>query len=403
MHHFSIRRVISFLLLLALNFTLAHSALAQAAKGNFCIADPRPRAAAALPDRQPDCPAGFVNQGASCKREADTRAAPSTAPECPAGYKLNGASCERPATTKPNTSSRAADCPDGYSNSGTACFRLSGDPLPASRMTCSAGETKIDSRCYKACPAGLTSSGANCVSPTSTLGADKMSCKAGFQKDPKKPRCLAQCAAGYNNTGEACVRPAEVLGAESMSCKAGEKNQNGRCVAAVASCKAGETLQGDTCYAACAPGYEGIGGSCWPQAPKAWVACGIGAAKDTQSCAAATLDGVAKVRHLAVGLVRDGNVVATPAKKVDRLVALLDKYLDLGAAYNGVKDTPQFKRDLAAWNQDNQGREAFVAPDTSGAPITEPVMMRHAMQLGAIAGYAGGASTASYPKCSTIR
>ncbi len=331
------------------------------------------------------------------------RAAPSSAPECPAGYKLNGASCERPASTKPNTAARPADCPDGYTNSGTACFRLSGDPLPASRMTCSAGETKVDGRCYKACPAGLTSSGTSCVSPASTLGADKMSCKAGFQKDPKKARCLAQCTAGYNNTGEACVRPAEVLGAESMTCKAGEKLQNGRCVAAVASCGKGETLQGDTCYAACAPGSEGVGGACWPQAPKAWIACGMGAAKDAQSCAAATLDGVAKVKHLAVALGRDGNVAPTPAKKVERLIALHDKYLDLGTAYNSAKDTPQFKRDLAAWTQDNQGRDTFVAPDTSGAPITEPVMMRHAMQLAAIAGYAGGAATAGYPKCSTIR
>lgn len=404
MRHFFAGRVTPFIALLSLSFTLSHAALAQPApKGNFCVSTPVARAPGAVTGRAADCPAGYANQGASCKRESETRAAPSTAPDCPVGYKLDGAVCERPALSKPNPAARLADCPDGYTNSGNACFRLSApDPLPASRMTCKAGETKIDNRCYKPCEAGTTSSGTQCVRPQHTLGADKASCKTGYQKDDKRGRCLAQCAPGFNNTGEACVRGADILGPESMSCKAGESRQGDRCVASVATCGKNEVLQGGACYAACAAAYDGVGGACWPQPPKAWVACGIGAAKDAQTCAAVRMDEVAMVKHHAVALGRDVNVPAAPGQQVMRLVALHAKFRELAAAYNSAKDTAQFKRDLAAWSQANKGKAAFLPLDP-GVPTTEPAMMRHAMQLAAIAGFTGGTDSAGYPKCSTVK
>lgn len=403
MRHLFAGRTRSFIATLTLGLALAHPALAQP-KGNFCLADPLPRAAGTVPARPADCPAGYASVAGSCKREAETRAAPSTAPECPAGYKLDGASCERPALTKPNPAVRAADCPDGYTNSGTACFRLSApDPLPASRMSCKAGETKVDTRCFKPCEAGSNSAGASCVRPASTLGADKAVCKTGFTKDEKRNRCVAQCAAGFNNTGEACVRAADTLGQDAMSCKAGETRQGARCVAAVTSCAKGEVMQGGSCFAACAPGFDGVGGACWPQAPKAWLACGIGAAKDAPGCAAVQLNPVAMVRHHAVALGREANVPAAPGQQVNRLISLHGKFRDLAAAYNSVKDSAQFKRDLATWSQANQGKDAFVPLDDSGAPTTEPAMLRHALQLAAIAGHASGIDSAGYPKCSTIK
>ena len=402
----SVKQIVSFLLLLvAFGSALSSSALAQAAaKGDFCIADPIPRAASARSERPADCPTGYQNQAGSCKRDTQTVTAPSTAPDCPTGYKLSGQSCERPASAKPNPGVRAADCPDGYSNSGNECFRLSAaDPLPASRMTCKAGETKVGTRCFKQCAAGLTGAGTTCVSPASTLGVEKMSCKAGYKKDDKKARCVAQCSSGFSNNGEACIRPAENLGAESMSCKADEKLDNGRCIAAVTTCPNGQAMQGGYCYASCAPGYDGVGGACWPKAPKSWLACGIGGAKDAQSCAAVVMDPVAMVKHHAVSLGRDGNVPAAPGQKVPRLIALHEKYLNMLTAYTRVKDTPGFKRDLAAWNKANQGKDPFIPLDDTGAPITEPVMMAHAYQLAAIAGYADGTGSAGFPKCSTIR
>ena len=398
-------RFTSLIALLSLGLALSSTVLAQPVpKGNFCVADPLPRASGTVAGRTADCPAGYTIQGGSCKRDAETRPAPSSAPECPAEYKLEGGTCKRPALTKPNPGARLADCPEGYTNSGTACFRLSApDPLPASRMSCKAGETKMDTRCLKPCEAGSTASGANCVRPASALTADKAVCKPGFLKDEKRGRCMAQCPAGFNNTGEACVRPADTLGSESMSCKAGETRQGNRCVAAVTTCGKGEVLQGGSCYVACPQGFEGVGGMCWPQAPKAWLACGTGAAKDAQSCAAIKLDPVAMVRLHAVALGREANVPAAPGQQVTRLVSLHGKYRELAAAYNTAKDSAQFKRDLAAWNQANQGKESFIPLDDTGAPTTEPAMVRHAMQLAAIAGASGGLDTGGYPKCSTIK
>ncbi len=128
----------------------------------FCWNDTVTRGAGTIPGRVADCPEGYTVNGASCKRAANTIAAPSRAADCPAGYNNTGASCERAAQTKPNANSRPADCPDGFTNSGTACFRLSAAaPLDASKMTCKAGESRIEARCFKACEAGFTASGAD--------------------------------------------------------------------------------------------------------------------------------------------------------------------------------------------------------------------------------------------------
>jgi len=405
MRHTSFGRFARVLSLLCLGLFASQGASAQPVpKGNFCLADSVARVGGPPPGRAADCPAGYTNQAGSCKRAAETRPASAIAAECPAGYKLDGNSCARPAQSKPNTAVRAADCPDGYSNSGSTCFRLSApDPLPASRMTCKAGETKIDARCFKACEAGTTRDGANCVRPASTLGADNMSCKAGYLKDDKKPRCLAQCPSGFNNTGESCVRVADTLGADALSCKSGETRLGARCVAAVTSCGKGEVLQGGACFATCAAGLDGVGGACWPQAPKAWLACGIGAAKDAQSCAGIKLDPVAMVKHHAVALAREASIPAAAGQKVTRLVALHGKFRDLVAAYGGAKDTAQFKRDLAAWSQANEGKDALVPFDDPSAPITEPAMMRHAVQLSAIAGFSGAIDAGGYGKCSAVK
>jgi hypothetical protein len=108
------------------------------------------------------------------------------------------------------------------------------------------------------------------------------------------------------------------------------------------------------------------------------------------------------VKQQAVSLVRIGNVAAAPGKKVERLVTLHDKYLEMDAAYRSAKDTPQFKRDLTAWTQATQGKDPFVALENPDDPITEPAMMAHAFQLVAIAG-ASGAASVNYPKCSTVK
>jgi hypothetical protein len=363
----------------------------------FCWTDVFTRPAGTIPGRIADCPMGYSLTGGACKRAADSVAAPSRAADCPAGYAASGNACERPAATKANTNTRAADCPDGFTNTGGECFRLSApNPLPASSMTCKGGETKIEGRCYRACEAGFNSSGTNCVRPASTLGADNLSCKAGYQKNAKG-RCIAECASGYTNTGEACTRAADTVGVEAMVCKTGETRTGGRCFPANGKCASGEVLQGGLCFAACAAGSEGFGTACVASAPKSWAQCGMGAAKDAAACAALALDQVATVRQLALMFGMNGVAGATPQA---RSAALQKKYKELTDAYAKAKDLPKFKKARDDWDQAKG--ETSLPMEKITAAGNEDDMLRYASQLVAITEPAGPFETAAYPKCSKL-
>ncbi|HEY0064134.1 MAG TPA: hypothetical protein VGC21_18605 [Telluria sp.] len=368
-------------------------------KPKYCWTDALLRPAGTIPGRIADCPAGYSLSGGSCKRTADTIAAPSRAADCPAGYNNSGNACERPASTKANANSRPADCPDGYTNTAGECFRLSAPkPLDASSMTCKSGETKIEARCFRSCEAGYTSSGSNCVRAASTLGADNMSCKSGYQKN-SKGRCIAECAAGYTNTGEACTRAADTLGADAMVCKAGETRNGGRCFPANGSCAKGEVLQGGLCYTACAAGYEGVGTACVAAAPKTWAQCGMGAAKDLPACAAMSFDPAASVKQLAlvVGLTGSSGI-----PQAARLAAMQKKYKELNDSYARAKEQPALKKARADWEQANSGKDAILPLDKMAAANTEDDMVRYAAQMIAIVDLTGPVDTGSYPKCSAL-
>ncbi|WP_178372506.1 hypothetical protein [Massilia sp. CF038] len=368
-------------------------------KPKFCWTDALMRPAGTIPGRVADCPAGYSLSGGSCKRTADSIAAPSRAADCPAGYTNSGNACERAAATKPNSNSRPADCPDGYTNTAGECFRLSAPkPLDASSMTCKGGETKIDSRCFRSCEAGFTSSGANCVRAASSLGADNMTCKAGYQKNAKG-RCIAECAAGYTNTGEACTRAADALSVDAMLCKAGETRNGGRCFPATGSCAKGEVLQGGLCYTACAAGYEGVGTACIAAAPKTWAQCGMGAAKDLPACAAMAFDPVGAVKQLAlvVGLTGGSGI-----PQAARLAAMQKKYKELNDAYAKAKEQPALKKARADWEQANSGKDTLLAVDKMSSATTEEDMVRHAAQMIAIVDLVGPIDQGSYPKCAAL-
>lgn len=367
----------------------------------FCWNDIVMRPPGTLPGRLADCPPGLTKDGNTCKKAGETIASPSRAADCPAGYTLNGSSCERPATTKANTNSRPADCPANFENTGEACFRLSAPaPLNMDVMTCKGGEQKIGSRCYRSCETGFTNAGTTCTRPVSTLGADKMTCKAGFKKAADAHRCVAECGAGFTSSGDSCVRAAQTLGLESMSCKAGETRNGDRCVAAGTGCAKGEVLQGGLCYAACAPGYDGVGASCVAQPPKAWGQCGMGSAKTPAACAAPSFDQVTSVKQLALsaGVLAGADRAATPALRTAQAAALQKKYKEMNDAYARAKDLPEMKKGYDAWQQANGGN---VSLDKMAAATSEVDMVRYAAQLLAIVELAGGANeSAAYPKCS---
>ena len=377
----------------------------------FCWNDATVRGAGTIPGRVADCPAGYTNSGAACTRAAETIPAPSSAPVCPAGYSANGSSCERPATTKANANSRAADCPDRYTNTSSECFRLSASaPLPMSSMTCNPGETKVASHCYKACESGYVNSGASCVRPVSTLGPEKMSCKAGYHKHLGSQRCIADCADGYTSTGDACSRAANTVGPESMSCKAGETRSGGRCIPASGMCAKGEVQQGGLCYTACAAGFDGVGTACFASPHNAWVQCAMGSAKDAQACAAAAFDQLTLIKQMAVsvGMLGGTGAASGAAQKSARLASMQKKFKELNDAYNKGKDSPTVKSALDAWEKANPGKDAqagYISMDKMATATTEDDMMRYAAQWVTIVGPDSGSAAvdaSAYPKCSKL-
>jgi hypothetical protein len=369
----------------------------------FCWNDIVMRAAGTVPGRLADCPPGLTKDGNSCKKPGETIASPSRAADCPAGYNLSGTSCERAATTKANTNSRPADCPPQFENTGEACFRLSAPaPLSMDVMTCKGGEQKIGSRCYRACETGFTNAGTTCTRPVSTVGADKMTCKAGFKKAADAHRCVAECAAGFTSSGDSCVRPAQTLGLESMTCKAGETRNGDRCVTAGTGCAKGEVLQGGLCFAACAPGYDGVGTTCVAQPPKTWGQCGIGSAKTPAACAAPAFDQVTSVKQLAVfvGVLAGADRATAPAQRTAQAAALQKKYKEMNDAYAKAKDLPEVKKGYDAWQQANGGN---VSLDKMAAATSEADMLRYAAHLLSIVELSGGANvSAAYPQCSKV-
>ena len=45
-------------------------------------------------------------------------------------------------------------------------------------------------------------------------------------------------------------------------------------------CSSTQEENAGLCYKKCKEGYTGVGPVCWMDAPKSWVECGMGAAKD---------------------------------------------------------------------------------------------------------------------------
>jgi hypothetical protein len=382
-----------------------------AATAAFCWNDTVSRGAGTVPGRAADCPAGSTLDGATCKKAAEKNPAPTRAAECPAGYTNSGATCERAAVTKPNANVRLADCPEGFTNSGDACFRLSAaTPLGMDVMACKAGETRVGGRCYKACETGFSATGASCTRPASTLGADKMTCKAGFHKNSESHRCVATCPAGFTNSGDACTRPGQTLGVESMTCKAGETRSGARCFSETTTCAQGEVQQGGQCFAACAPGFIGVGSACLAQPPKSWAQCGMGSAKDASACTALALDPITQVKQVAMSLtILAGAEPVTGGARNAQLATTQKKFKEMIAAYDRAKDTPQFKKARDEWVQANRNKEVqgsyvpYVPLESMPTATSEANMIRHATQMLAIVELSGAAvAPSTYPQCSTL-
>jgi hypothetical protein len=383
---------------------------------------------------------------------ADTPAVPIVAASAPVPVAAAGAPpAGSPAAPQPGGSSpaqladpaspqpAAAGATQYTESSRTFCWK---DSYPRGAGTvppsCAPGQQRIGLLCYDNCPAGTARSGFDCHSVCpSGMRDDGLFCRAteygrgagypwqpqdGFSDDGMIKRCekahgkgncekdgaiyYPKCKSGYQAFGCCICRPSKpncsALGLNAgidLSCAKrviiGEPETG--------TCPSGQEKDGGLCYTNCRAGYDGVGPVCWTGAPGGWVECGMGAAKDSQSCAGVVFDQVSSVGQLAFTIATAGGGsaagAASKAEKAGRLAELKKKYRALKAAYEKAKPAI----DSALYAKQVAGTTSNTVQLMDEEQVTEEDIARISAEIAALVDPTGAAATVAaytYPKCS---
>jgi hypothetical protein len=178
-------------------------------------------------------------------------------------------------------------------------------------------------------------------------------------------------------------------------------------------CASGEEADAGLCYPKCKPGFKGVGPVCWDQAPAGWVECGMGAAKDSMTCASIVFNQVASVGKLAMTAATLGQSMAASSganatDKAGKLAQLKEMYNKLKSAYEAAKKTfPALKTAEQTITGGSAAKSALgkatKAWDLAQNAATEEDIARAAAQIASIVDSSGVSATVAsytYPKCS---
>ena len=109
-------------------------------------------------------------------------------------------------------------------------------------------------------------------------------------------------------------------------------------------CSESLEMQGGLCYRPCRSGYTGVGPVCWLPAPRNWVECGMGAAKDSLTCAKIIGNQVFSVGMVIVNIATfgtsgSGSAAANSASKGPELVQKIKEgFSKIKAFYESQKE-----------------------------------------------------------------
>jgi len=97
-----------------------------------------------------------------------------------------------------------------------------------------------------------------------------------------------------------------------------------------ANCPPGKENNAGLCYKPCKEGFYGVGPVCWANAPKGWVGCGMGAAKDKKVCGEIIVGQISSVGQIAMNIATLGSssaatAGANAAKNVGKIASLKKK------------------------------------------------------------------------------
>ena len=294
---------------------------------------------------------------------------------------------------------------------------------------CGAGMKRVGFDCQSVCPDGLRDDGLFCRAEEYGRGAGypwKIGDKA-FSLDDARQRCTKEnpqgceqdgaiiypkCKPGYSAFGCCICRPNKP-NCSALGLKAGVDLSCAKQLTigdpVVGVCASNEQQDAGLCYTPCASGFTSVGPVCWGQAPKGWVDCGMGAAKDSLTCAKIIAGQVVAVGNLALTIGSLGTSTSLTAglsapAKASRLTKLTQEFTKLKTQWDVLQKTNQNVRTaVAAFKVANAGRQGYVAIDTALNATTEEDMVRMAAQIAAIldpSGVAGTVAAYTYPKCS---
>lgn len=297
---------------------------------------------------------------------------------CPAGFRDDGLFCRRAEYGR--GAGYAWEFRDGLSNAGmmSRCERDNG-----------AGNCEMSAAiAYPKCRPGYSAFGC-CI------------CR------PNAPNC-AQLGLG-GQLDLSCAKNINLGQPELGVCPSGSSNVPG----------SAQDRDAGLCYRGCDAGYSGVGPVCWKKPPQDWVDCGMGAAKDSATCARITFGQVAAVGNLALtaaslGSSLVGTAGAGAAANAGKLSTLMQKYNDLVAAYNAAKATSPAlqaaetayelgKTVKTTYTQIDTAKKTVEAATTPGLISTAEDLARLSAEIAAIVDTSGVSATIAafaYPKCS---
>lgn len=311
-------------------------------------------------------------------------------------------------------------CEPGRERIGLLCY-----------TKCPAGTKRVGFDCHSVCPDGMRDDGLFCRAAEYGRGAGYPAAFGEFNLDGARARCAKEnpqgceqnglviypkCKAGYEAFGCCICRPKQpncsALGMNpgvDLSCA--KKVTIGDPV--TGACGSNQQKDAGLCYSQCASGYTGIGPVCWAGVPKvdgkSWVECGMGAAKDSLTCAKIIGGQVYSVGNLAINIASLGTSTSLTAgmsapEKASRLAKITQEFTRLKTQWDVlVKTNQQVKAAVQVFDTANAARKGYVAMNTLGSATTEEDMIRAAAQMAAIIDPSGVASVVgayTYPKCS---
>ena len=209
-----------------------------------------------------------------------------------------------------------------------------------------------------------------------------------------------KCRSGYSAFGCCICRPA-VPDCQSLGLNAGIDLS---CTKKIIigdpipmSCAPGKNNDAGLCYAQCRSGYSGVGPVCWGQPPRGWVNCGMGAAKDSGTCAQIVFDQVSSVGEMALAIATAGSsssaTATTKFAKLQQAAKKTQKVVDLLNQAKMPKDI----------NDSGKGLQDILTADANSVRPEDAIRM--AAELAAYldpSGVSGVVAAYTYRKCTQV-